>query len=127
MIIITNIRNASMDADEKYAIVRGLKKPITGVQQLASLSPGWAILINYINMKKLGTWNKKTFDEIYTPAFVHQIQNDPEAQKALRDMKARSDAGKSILLMCFCPNADMCHRSIIGKMLEEMGAQVKYV
>lgn len=125
MIHITNIRNMNPEAhDYAYVIVRSLKKPIKNASQLAVLSPNTNTFWEFLRLQKTGQWNKETFDNWYTPAFLVQIQNDEAAKEMLRDLIHMDKQGKDIVLACFCSNSNMCHRSIIAGILAENGANV---
>ena len=123
MIHIASIRDLRKYPNTtKYAIVRSLKKPILGVTQLPVLSPSKSLFWSYCDWKKAGIWNKKTFDELYAPTFLAEIAQS-DAQAALDDLARRSHT-EDIVLVCFCADVTLCHRSLVAKLLAERGAEM---
>ena len=119
---ISRVRYA--DFDEVWAIVRSMKHPSDKIQQVASLSPDWNLFKKYLKLKEDGNWNANSFDSIYRPQFLSQMASDAEAHKALETLKSLDAQGKRIALVCFCPNKDLCHRSLIAQILQSMGCNV---
>lgn len=125
MIYITNIRNANPEKyDEIWGIVRSLKNKADYVKHVPELSPSWDLFKKYLALKEAGNWNQTTFDTIYRPQFMREMKA-PEAQKALCELR---DAGKEkdICIFCFCPTVNLCHRKLIGEILEYNGINVVY-
>lgn len=104
----------------KYAIVRSLRTPIRGVEQLPVLSPSTKLFWSYCDWKKAGCWNEKTFRERYAPTFLAEMAR-PEAQRVLDDL-ARRSRYENIVLACFCTDVTLCHRSLVAQLLKERGA-----
>lgn len=127
MIYTCSIRNLNeFDSNtKKYAIVRSLKRPINGVTQLDILSPSKNLLYAYLRIKDAGKWNKDSFEQIYRPQFLHEMQS-PEAQKMLRTIVEQSKQ-QDVVLACFCDNVQLCHRSIVAELLHDLGAEIGYV
>ena len=114
---IYNFRNET-NYDVAYAIVRSMSKPIIGAQQLKCLSPDYNLFKTYLNLRDKGLWNKESFEKLYKPYFIQQIENDKLAQRVLEELAEQSKT-KNILLLCYCKDKDLCHRSLIGNMLRE--------
>lgn len=125
MIRIDRIGNIKhQDFDKCYAIVRSMSKPINGFEQLSVLSPSWSLFKSYRNLAEFGQWNKSTFDQFYVPPFLWQMHST-NARCALNQLFFESKA-KNIALVCFCVDETLCHRSIVGGLLEGAGAEVCY-
>ena len=124
MITLTNFQNLRRyKPDEVWAIVRSLKYKPSNVEQVTELSPSPSLFRTYLGLKNRGAWNENTFNAVYRPAFMAQIKNDPAAQKKLNELIKKHKAGKHIVLVCFCSDARLCHRSLISEMLTERGVK----
>ncbi len=42
-----------------------------------------------------------------------------QAKEKLADLRARSAAGETITLLCWCPDEERCHRSLLKKLLAD--------
>lgn len=125
MIDIMSIRELRVgEYDECYAIVRYLKYKTPGLTQLDVLSPSTALFDKYKALRDAGNWNKQSFEEIYLPQFLREMRYNTEAANALNELYLKSRAGKRIALVCFCDDESLCHRSVVGGMLQGAGAQV---
>lgn len=125
MIKIGNIRTLDPKFNGKqYLIVRSLKNPIKYAEQMIELSPSKQLFFDYLKWKKKGIWNEVTFKEQYLPRFLHELKNN---SKAIQDLKRLIELDKNsedVRLVCFCTDANMCHRRIIASILAENGANV---
>lgn len=117
---ISKLKNHEFDNFTKIAIVRSAKE-MNGIRQLDLLSPNWDLFWTYRKLANNGTWGPEAFDNIYTPRFLEQIQNDPQAQEMLNRL-ARASHHYDIVLACFCGDVRTCHRSLIAKLLADKGA-----
>ena len=125
MIKTMSIRNVTYaDYDEVWAIVRSMKNPSPKMKQIASLSPDWNLFKTYLNLKESGEWNTDSFQSIYRPQFMSQIAKNADSQKALETLKTLDAQGKNIALVCFCPDKNLCHRSLVAQILKDMGCNV---
>ncbi len=126
MISITNIRNIDISKyDEVWAIVRSLKNP-GRMQQVPELSPSWALFKRYLGLRDAGQWNTDTFQKIYVPVFLKEMQSIA-ARRKLTELIELDRQGKRICLACFCPNEATCHRSIVAGILQSKGIAVNGV
>lgn len=124
MIYIGNIRDVHPgEFDETHAIVRSYKGQSDWIIHTPELSPSWDLFSKFQELKKAGNWNQDAFVKIYTPQFLTEMQSE-QAEKKLNELYYKDRDGKRIALVCFCPNEDMCHRSIIAGMLQGAGANV---
>lgn len=121
-ITITNIRNTKADQfDEVWAIVRSLKSP-GKMKHVPVLSPSWNLFKQYLSLRDNGNWNENTFKTIYVPTFLREMCS-PEAQAGLKAI-IRAAIEKNIAAVCFCPDENTCHRSIVGGILQYYGVPV---
>lgn len=109
------------DYDEVWAIVRSLKYGNPRLRHVPELSPSWALFKQYMRLREEGKWNEDTFHKIYVPQFLKEMQGK-EQQNLLNELFATN---KHICLVCFCSEEELCHRSIIGGMLQGAGLEVK--
>lgn len=112
------------DYDEVWVIVRNLKYPPQfQFEHVPELSPSWPLFKTYLDLKASYSWGKDAFENIYKPRFIKQMQR-LEAQEMLNKLCELDKAGKKICLVCFCDDAELCHRSIIADLLIEKGYNV---
>lgn len=126
MIYIGNIHDIDIlhrDWDKKYAIVRSYKNQTCIFEQKAILSPSTELFFTYRKLIKYCKWNKDSVDKYYVPKFLQQMQGREE-KDALNQLYVMSKT-QNILLVCFCENEDLCHRSIIAGLLSGAGAEVQ--
>ena len=118
---IRNIDNYVSICSECWIIVRSLKNPInvSGIkcQQVKELSPSWDLFTEYRRLKESEEWNLDSFNRIYRPKFMSEMK----AQSYLKKLR---DANDNILCVCFCPNEDCCHRSLVKEILKYNGVEV---
>lgn len=105
--------------DEVWAIVRSLKYANPNIRHVPELSPS-KLFCWYRQMKEEGRWNEETFQKIYVPQFLKEMRGEKQ-QKLLNDL---AQTKKHIALVCFCMEEEVCHRSIIGGMLQGAGVEV---
>lgn len=126
MITITDIRSVNRSAyDEVWAIVRSLKYP-GKMKQVAELSPSWDLFKKYMQLRDAGRWNTATFQNIYVPTFLKEMQAEA-ARKKLAELVKLDQQGKRICLVCFCGDETLCHRSIVAGILQHAGISVQGV
>lgn len=123
MIILANVRDQLRDCDEVWYIVRspGKRSFDETHKHVPVLSPNWQLFKAYRDAAQLGKWNHEWFQEHYVPQFLAQMRRDPEAKKLLNELVEKSRE-KNIALVCFCADESLCHRSIVGGILYNMGA-----
>lgn len=110
--------------DEIWLIVRIAKNIPKGdnIKFKPELSPPKELLYKYLDMKKAGNWNSTAFKEMYIPCFLKHIAASKEGRQAMNEL-LKTGRQKSILLVCYCSDENMCHRSIIKGMLQ--GAAIR--
>lgn len=107
--------------DEVWAIVRSLKYVGAKIRHVPELSPSWNLFKRYRSLHDAGRWNNQTFHDIYVPQFLKEMQG--KKQRAL--LNELFATKKRICLVCFCTEEELCHRSIIGGLLQGAGLDVK--
>lgn len=123
MITVTNIRNINCAAyDQVWAIVRSLKNP-RSMKHVPELSPSWSLFKRYLGLRNAGRWNAESFQNIYVPVFLQEMQNTT-ARNKIAELIELDRQGKSICLACFCPDETLCHRSIVAGILQYTGIAI---
>ena len=109
----------------RVAIVRRMR-PLNGVSQNSILSPSNALLNKYLDLRNAGNWNEHTFETVYVPEFLKQM-NSVQAKRELNALyqHMRNNPHDEIQLACFCPQEHLCHRSIIAGLMQGAGIPVK--
>lgn len=124
MISVKNIRSVAEKYDEIWAIVRNMKFNDASMKQITTLSPSKELFFKYRDMVKRGTWNQKSFQEIYVPIFIQEIIGSKSALRSLNELYLLDKAGREIYLVRFCQDETICHRSIIAGLLQGVGCNV---
>lgn len=127
MITIANVCNLYQfdnATTTKYAIVRSMRKSISGTKQLAVLSPSEELFHWYWGLARKGRWTDDLFRNEYIPRFLREMHSK-DAVAALNDIWLRSKKGEHIVLACYCLREQMCHRSIVAGLLSGAGADVR--
>lgn len=107
--------------DEVWAIVRSLKYGNPRLRHVPDLSPSWSLFKTYLQLRDEGRWDEDTFRTIYVPQFLKEMHGKRQ-QELLNELFFSK---KHICLACFCPQEELCHRSIVGGMLQGAGVEVK--
>ena len=89
----------------------------------AELSPQPDLFRAYRERAKSGCWDRTAFDTFYVPQFLNDLAKNQVGLSLLQELKKNS-ADHEIALACFCEDESMCHRSIIGGILLNMGASI---
>ena len=114
--------------DEVWIIVRSIKdksflSKYNNVFHVPELSPSMELFMCYLSWKHGDVWDKYKFDNNYLPMFLKEMTEKSATQK-LNELYFKDKAGKNILLICFCEIEEMCHRSIVGGLLQGVGVPV---
>lgn len=114
------------DYDYVCYITRSVRNQIAGTYVIKDLSPSPELFNLYLTWKRQGRWNRQMFLDEYLWRFTRDMEqgNGGIGVKKMRQI-AELSKYKNIALMCFCEDEFMCHRSIVGQWLIEMGAEVK--
>lgn len=114
MIFIGSFKDISSNYDEIWLIVRSLKQIPqinTNVFHVPQLSPSPELFKSYLSWRNQGLWSKDTFEKYYKPRFLQEMKK-VEAQTYLNLLIEKAKT-KDILLVCYCQDESMCHRSLI--------------
>ena len=121
MITIGSFKDMSNEYDEIWIIVRSLKStpyvPNTQIFHVPALSPSPDLFHKYLTWRDNGEWNEDTFQNKYVPQFLYEMHSQ-ESQQTLQTLIEHHNQGNKILLVCYCPNESMCHRSIVMGILQ---------
>lgn len=117
---------ATVEHEEAYLIVRALKNmpkatPGKQIYHLPILSPSRQLFSDYQKWKGEGKWGEEMFREVYVPRFLEEMKGR-EQKNALNQLFLRSKT-KDILLVCYCGQEDICHRSIVMGLLQGANAE----
>ena len=119
MISIGSFKDISSEYDEVWLIVRSLRSmpyvENTQVYHVPALSPSPELFQCYLSWRNAGCWNKNTFETQYKPRFLKEMQ-EPEGAGMLAILRERAK-DRHILLACYCPADEMCHRSIVYQLV----------
>ena len=129
MIILESAKTVNTDKyDEVWYIVRSTKqlKPAvftnSKVKHMPALAPSNRLFFQYVNWRNKGQWNRPRFDWDYVPAFLSEMKQ--QLPHDTLQTLAELSHYKNIALVCFCSDESMCHRSIVGGILANMGADI---
>lgn len=117
-----NYLRTKLQCDEIYTIMRSCKRVPYMAKECKALAPSKELFYSYLNWRNSGNWNKKTFDELYTPKFLKELINE-NSINWLNYLYQKSFE-KDIILVCSCKEYEMCHRSIVETILYNCGAKV---
>ena len=118
MIYTGSVRDISDKYDEVWMIVRSLKfvpQVNASVFHIPQLSPSPELFKSYLSWKNQGLWDKDTFEKYYKPRFLQEMQ-EVEAQTYLNLLIEKAKT-KNILLVCYCQDKSICHRSLIYSLI----------
>ena len=103
--------------DITFAIVRSMKEPISGIQQFTRLAPSQGLYNFALNNK-----NRENFFELYHEAFNEELLSH-EKQVGLAIIEDLVQTGRELNLVCYCPDANQCHRSAVYTALKSRGIE----
>lgn len=127
VILVTDMRHVKdVPGAKAFAIVRSMKRPIPGVEQLAELSPEPGLFRTYLGLRNRGAWGPEAFRDTYVPQFLADLARNPAAAKALNGLYRMDREGQAAVLACFCPDERLCHRSIVAGLLQGVGCDVRF-
>jgi len=93
------------------------------MKHVPGLSPSWSLFKKYLELRDAGNWNTDTFQKIYVPVFIEEMQT-ATARRKFAELIGLDKQGKHICLACFCNDETTCHRSIIAGILQSIGITV---
>ena len=131
IIRVTSMQNCVPQLyNQSFLIVRSEKSlrhnaVLQHVSLMKDLAPSEQLFFKYLDAKRKGAWNQTAFDTWYRSQFIAETNANPVAQQCLDWLVTITrQYRQSILLCCFCPDENMCHRSIVTEMLRARNAAV---
>jgi uncharacterized protein YeaO (DUF488 family) len=121
ILMTRSIQGCQPIADINLFIVRSAKSIPKGFTHIPELSPSPKLFGQYLDWKKNGLWPEK-WDK-YKAAFLLEMRSS-EMRELLDLIQLRLDEGKSVQLICFCPDCNYCHRDIHAEYFEDLGYTV---
>lgn len=126
MVTLANISDMDRESPNQLLIVRSARNISPWMVHVPELSPTKELFFKYLNLKKMGKWNREAFDNIYVPWFLRDIKaNVGGSRDMLNNVCIRAREGEDFTLGCMCFDESMCHRSIVGGLLRGAGCLVK--
>ena len=93
------------------------------VFHMPGLAPSQELFSWYRGRLHNGTWDENAFQDHYIPEFLEMFRKGSEACRLMKQLTEESRS-KEIVLVCFCVDETLCHRSIVGGILMKMGAWI---
>jgi len=97
------------EGDGRLDITAKTKDPIGRL-----LSPTWPLVLRY----KRKTISESQYKRRYLEMVKARFEDNPKAVKELFGMG-------EVVIVCFCPDGEFCHRFLAAEFLESMGAKYK--
>lgn len=112
--------NPSIKESNVYLITRSDKvahsATLNGWNYCNELAPSWDLFKATKAIKAQGEWDKDKFKKFYVPKFIEGLKAR-NAIATLNEIITKIHNNEDVYLLCFCPNHDMCHRSIVSQIL----------
>lgn len=111
-----------IQADVRWLITRkNTDKAIDGVTWVPELAPSQSLFNRYMDEWK---GNSQNYWPLYVDRFQEEFKTE-EKLNALRRLWRLIAQGKTVLLLCYCPRPENCHRSLVGEFLKAHGAHIQ--
>lgn len=104
-------------------IARGTKALSTDMVHVPELAPSLKTFRMYQGLQEKGAWNKETFYRFYVPLYLKDLCR-PNSHARLMHLVDCMKAGGNVELLCYCYDEELCHRSIVGGIIQGMGFPV---
>lgn len=126
MIQVLNMKDLTPDTvDYCICIMRSDRFLKPGITHMPQLAPSWELFNKYRQWEKSDEWCEDVFNNVYVPEFMESMCSK-ESRDALNWLWAQSYLCKVIQIGCTCKVESMCHRSVVGGILEGTGVKVSY-
>ena len=123
-LLVTSIRDPKLfQKDHVLATVRKIMKPNAKFEPHSECSPSQKLLYTYLDLKKQGNWNQETFNTIYLPQYLKEQAMNPTALATMANLLFKDTSNMGAF--CYCGNESLCHRSILGGILQGNGKPVE--
>ena len=113
--------------DEVWICLRSLKSmpknPLGNIKHVQVLSPSTGLWHDYLDWRNAGKWDHKTFRDLYSPRFLKEMLQ-PQAYGKLQELEMLTRT-KAVLVVCYCADESLCHRSLLKKIINQMKASVR--
>lgn len=126
MIKVTNVKNADPVNNACLVIMRSNRFVPDGAIWVPDLAPTWDLFNKFQELKKTGQWSKETFDNVYVPQFMRDIQSKKSRDWLNKLYYWDITQEKGVQICCTCLLESMCHRVLVGGILEGVGCRVMY-
>lgn len=83
-----------------------------------ALAPSQELYQNFQVMKDMGEWNLNNFQALYAPRYMSGIMSNGYSRSQLECLIQLACAGRNIAIVCTCYHEDLCHRSILGGIVQ---------
>lgn len=123
MLHIGSFRDIKPDNyDQIWLCVRSLKQmpnnPNGNIIHVPVLSPSQKLFYHHLDLKNKGLWNSESFEKDFAPKFLQEMLQ-PEPLAKLKEL-AELVKTKNILVVCYCKEEHLCHRSLIYQIIEQI-------
>lgn len=132
-----------LPADNNYKKLLAVRRPPdkipNGFIHVPQLSPSLELFFKTKNWKK-GNFKEyelflleEKFPDIsvedrwwflYKEEFMREMHSRPDMIKSIQRLETLLSQGEDLYLFCFCPNAERCHRCLLGQYLKSKGYEV---
>lgn len=84
-----------------------------GFLHAPELAPSRQLWADTQELKRAGTWNRDAFRTAYAPRFIAEMRASADARRRLIQLRNLSESGARILVVCYCKDPTLCHRSLL--------------
>ena len=116
---LAQLKTIQEPGDVNLFIVRNPKQNIKDVTVFSYLAPSSELYSFAMENKNNPKWW-----EIYKKEFELELENR-DKKIGLQIVQDYLMQGMNVNLICYCGNAEYCHRSLVGEKLKQMGCEVR--
>ena len=120
-IITTCLSNVKHVHADQYWLITRAGQDVPGLSRHSKLAPSRQLFNRY--WRQWRGQDPATWWPTYAAAFRKELQTDEKLQE-LRTLYSAVQAGQTIALVCYCPDARHCHRRLVGEFLAQYGVEV---
>ena len=123
---LTDLKKENTHFDEIWVIMRYVRNLGPDMKQVAWLAPSQELFTKYRQLVNENAWDRAAWETIYVPQFLYELKTNGKAYvwDALNYLWKADREGKSIAVCCSCTDESMCHRSVVGGLLQAVGCNV---